>query len=118
MIEAGSNYKKKVQKGIAFDRKGVPSTKLRFAERDIDGNFINVTFVTPGSYPCEKTDGFEFTIKSIEGVYLWKKDGYTNVNVYGKAEVYDKNGNLIGSVDQDAEEQFREVTGMTEDLPF
>ena len=38
MLQINSKFKTKVQKGVAFDRKGVPSTKLRFADKDMDGN--------------------------------------------------------------------------------
>lgn len=118
MLQINSKYKTKVQKGVAFDRKGVPSTKLRFADKDMDGNWQNMTFVTDGSYPCEKEDGFEFIAREITGIYVYKSNGYTNINVYGKADVYDRNGRLIGSVNKQAEEDFKAVTGNIEDLPF
>lgn len=123
MLEINAKYKKKIQKGTTFDRKGVPSTKLRFSDKDADGNWSNITFVTPGSYPCEKDDGFEFIAKSITGVYVFKSTGsngvqYTNVNVYGEAEVYDSKGKRIGSINKDAEQQFKEITGLDGDLPF
>lgn len=123
MLEVNAKYKKKIQKGTTCDRKGVPSTKLRFSDKDADGNWSNITFVTPGSYPCEKDDGFEFIAKSITGVYVFKSTGsngvqYTNINVYGKADVYDSKGRKINSVNTKAEEEFKEVTGIDADLPF
>lgn len=118
MLQINSKFKTKVQKGVAFDRKGVPSTKLRFADKDMDGNWQNMTFVTDGSYPCEKEDGFEFIAREITGVYVYKSNGYTNINVYGKADVYDSKGRKINSVNTKAEEEFQEVTGIDADLPF
>ena len=118
MLQINSKYKTKVQKGVAFDRKGVPSTKLRFADKDMDGNWQNMTFVTDGSYPCEKEDGFEFIAREITGIYVYKSNGYTNINVYGKADVYDSKGRQINSINQETESQFREITGLDSDLPF
>ena len=118
MLQINSKFRTKVQKGVAFDRKGVPSTKLRFADKDMDGNWQNMTFVTDGSYPCEKEDGFEFIAREITGIYVYKSNGYTNINVYGKADVYDSKGRKINSINQETESQFREITGLDSDLPF
>lgn len=113
-----TTFKKKITKGVAIDRKGVPSTKFTFSEKDMNGNWNYLTFVTPGTFPCEKEDGFEFIPKSINGIYVSKNGQYTNVNIYGEAEVYDRNGRKINSVNREAEAQFKEVTGDIADLPF
>lgn len=118
MLNVNAKFHTRIQKGIAFDRKGIPSTKIRFADKDMDGNWQNMTFVTEGSFPCDKEDGFEFVATEITGIYVYKSNGYTNINIYGKADVFDSKGRKINSVNTKAEDEFKQVTGNLEDLPF
>lgn len=117
-MNVGSTFKIKIAEGKTVEKKGVPCTRFRFSEKDPNGTWHTLYFTTTGTYPCDKTDGFQFIPKSVKGIYVMSSGQYTNVYITGEADVFDRDGNPIKGVDKDAEAQFKAITGNLEDLPF